>query len=115
MEWYTIKASITDFVGMSRDALHVLSGVGLQFFFVLVLRSWTGGVLPWLLVLGAAIGNEWLDLADDRWPDRSLQWDEARRDLISTLLLPTLLLLLSRFAPWLFRTRAEAIRPAEPD
>jgi hypothetical protein len=59
-------------------------------------------------VLLATVANEWFDLAYEIWPSREEQWGETRKDLISTMILPSLLLLLSRFAPRIFQRGRQA-------
>jgi len=97
-------------LGLSRDVLHVLLGVGVQFTLVVLLRSWTGAVLPWLLLLLGAAANEAYDLSREVWPAgyRLQQWFETLKDLITTMAVPTLLLVVSRYAPRLLTPPAAA-------
>lgn len=96
VDWAAIKTIITEDTGLSRDALHLLTGLGLYLLLTALLprRSWP--VLPWFLILIAALANEWADYLNETWPG---QWRESLKDMVTTLALPTLLILLSRFAP----------------
>jgi hypothetical protein len=53
---------------------------------------------PRLVVLVFALGNEWLDMNRDRLVE-DWEKDAALHDLWNTMLAPTLLLLVVRFAP----------------
>src|SRR3712207_6729137 len=95
-EWFTFKASIAEANIISRDALHVFAGVGGQLLLAALLRRSAASLLPWLLVLLATGANEWFDYRYETWPD---QWKETLKDFGTTMAVPSLLLLLSRFAP----------------
>lgn len=101
MDWYAIKVSITEATGLDRDALHLLSGLFAQLLLALLLRRRLSAWLPWILILVASAANEWFDLSYEVWPDRSTQWNESFKDMATTMALPTLLLLIGRFAPHL--------------
>ena len=101
MDWWLMKAWVEETTGLNMDALHVHAGILAQLFFALILRRSIGSVWPWLLLLAAQIGNEWWDLTYEIWPTRDKQWAESIRDTWNTMLLPTLLLVLSRYAPGL--------------
>ena len=112
MDWWQMKYWVEETTGLNMDALHVHAGVLAQLLVALVLRRSVASVWPWLLVLAAAVANEWWDLTYEIWPTRDEQWDESIRDTWNTMLLPTLLLLLSRFAPGLLVRRAAPEEPA---
>ena len=101
MDWMAIKTAVAGASDISRDALHLLGGVGGHLILVIVLRSWTGALLPFGLVLVAAMLNEYYDLTIEPWtgPERGRQWAESVKDLLLTMAVPLVLLLLSRFAP----------------
>ena len=104
-------------MGLDLDALHVHAGVMGQLIAALVLRRSLASPWPWLLVLAAELGNEWWDLTYEIWPTRDEQWAESVRDTWNTMLLPTVLLILARFAPGLLvrkQARAEPPREIEP-
>lgn len=99
MDWYQIKVFISEVGGISRDAIHILAGVAIQFAVAAVLRISIRHIVPYLVVVAAALGNEWFDLHYDVWPERAEQWAESVKDVLVTLALPTLLLLLVRRVP----------------
>ncbi len=101
MDWYQLKMVALEATGVSRDALHVMVGVGGQVLAALVLRRTLASPLPWLAVLIAELANEWFDLTYEVWRDRPM-WPGSVKDVWVTMLVPTLLLLLVRLAPGLF-------------
>ena len=88
------RASVID-----SDAIHVLVGVGLQLVAALVLRRSLASVWPWLIVFALELANEVNDVVQQVWPDPAMQLGEGVKDVVVTMALPTLLLLIARFAP----------------
>lgn len=104
MQWMDIKTALTDASGLSRDALHIFTGLGVQSVLVLAFRSWFGALWPVGIVLLLALGNEWIDLTTEVWTgELAWQYAESAKDLATTLSTPLTLLLLSRFAATRFR------------
>lgn len=104
MFWLDFKTGLTDTLGLSRDALHLLTGLGMHLFLVLAFRSWFGALWPIGVVALIALGNEWIDLSTDVWVgELARQYGESAKDLATTLAAPIALLLLARFAPHRFR------------
>jgi hypothetical protein len=118
MDWYQVKQSVVLFTGLHMDALHVHIGVLAQLLTAMVLRRSLASPVPWLLLLAAVGANEWFDLSYESWPgsERERQYEESIRDGWNTMLLPTLLLLLSRWAPGLLVPwRPTEAAPADDD
>lgn len=103
IDWIEAKAFVEAASGISHDALHVILGVAVQLLAAALLRSSLAGVGPWLVVLALELVNEWNDLAVEQWPSPGQQWGESAKDLALTMVLPTLLLLIARWRPGLFR------------
>lgn len=99
--WYDAKMIIERVGAVSTDALHVLAGVLLQLIVAAVVRRPLSSWLPWLAVLAAILFNEAVDFWVDRWPSLSMQLSESIKDLVLTLLLPTVLMLTLRASPTL--------------
>ena len=110
MDWQHIKDVIALWTGLERDALHIYAALLVQLGSALILRRNLGHWGPWACVLALAVGNEMLDMYGDGLVE---QWeiDAGLHDLWNTMLLPTLLLLLARFAPRL----VAAERPVSPE
>src|SRR5690349_17434702 len=102
MGWLAFKHWLQMSGGISMDAMHVLAGVLVQLLIAVLLRRSLRSPLPWLAVLLLALANEAVDLhVDKTWPDRGVQWVESIKDMLITMLLPSLLLMIARWAPGL--------------
>ena len=112
MDWFEVKQWLSAGTGLGMDALHVHAGVLLQAAAALVLRRRLSSPLPWLLLLLLVLANEVYDYGHEIWRDREAQRAESLRDAWNTMLLPTLLLLLARYAPQLFARPATAGAPS---
>jgi hypothetical protein len=114
LDWQQIKETIAVWTDLERDALHIYAALIAQVGSALLLRRSLAHWLPWLFVLALAIGNELLDMyGNGRVEDWEI--DSAVHDLWNTMLLPTLLLLLARFAPRLMAPSPTAAPPAPMD
>ena len=103
--WHEWKLFFERSIAFSQDAVHVIAGVLVQFAAALVLRKPISSWWPWLVVLAATFVNEAIDLRVETWPDSWMQYGEGFKDLLLTMLLPTLLMAAARWAPQLFRRR----------
>ena len=111
MEWLWFKQQVSDLT-VSKDALHVYGAFVVQVVAALLTRRTLASPIPWLAVLAAIIVNEALDLTFEKEPFiHQWQIDGVVHDLINTMILPTLLLLLARFAPQLFTRPPQAEAP----
>jgi hypothetical protein len=102
MDWHDLKEWISGTSGLDMDSLHVHVGVLAQVAVAFVLRRRLSSLWPWLAVAAAVLANEYYDFHYEVWPTREEQFLEGVKDLWNTMLLPTVLLLLARFAPRLF-------------
>jgi hypothetical protein len=100
--WFQAKLLLEHASGVSMDALHILIGVAAQLIFAALfdvpLKSWR----PWLFVLALLLLNEASDLWMEQWPQAAMQYGEALKDIVLTMLLPSLLLLCARMRPAIF-------------
>lgn len=102
MEWWILKEHLSEFTGLSKDALHIHAAMIIQVGVALLLRSSLDRPLPWLTVLVILCANEWYDLTLEVWPNRSAQYWNSFHDIWNTMVLPTLAGILVRFAPFIF-------------
>ena len=107
MDWYGFKEWMETTSHLDMDALHVHAGILIQLLSALLMRRSLRSPWPWLVVLAAALCNEAYDLHYETWPDpdRFRQWMESVKDVLNTMALPTVFLLIARYAPRLL-TRA---------
>jgi len=98
LDWEQVKSAISIWTDLERDALHIYASILLQIGSAALLRRSLASPLPWLAVLAAAILNEALDIRRDGLFE---EWERAAalHDLWNTMLVPTILALLVRFAP----------------
>ena len=96
MDWAAFKTLITDETGLSRDALHLIAGLGAYLILTALLPRRVSPAIPWFVILLAGLANEWADYLYETWPG---QWRESLKDMVTTLALPSLLILFGRFAP----------------
>ena len=100
-DWYSAKIFVERSVAVSTDSLHVIAGVALQMLVAVVARRPLTNWLPWGCVLAALLFNEAVDLWVERWPSLAMQLGESAKDLLLTMLLPTLLTVALRWSPQL--------------
>jgi hypothetical protein len=110
MNWYDAKLIAIEVSGLGRDALHIYVGIGGQILMAVLLRRTLASPLPWLCVLAAELANEWFDLNHEDWPDRPM-WPGSLHDVWVTMLVPTILFLMCRYAPALFHSKAPDPQP----
>ena len=101
--WHEGKLFIEHSVSIDHDALHVIVGVLVWLAMAAITRRPLSSIRPWLWLLAIIGWNETVDLWVEQWPDAGMQYGEGAKDLLLTMLLPTVLLLAARFAPGLFR------------
>ena len=115
MDWMGLKDLAASDLGLAKDALHVYGAVAIQIAAALLFRRSLGSWLPWFVVLVAELLNEWGDMwFGEEAHIKQWQIDGAKHDLLNTMILPTVLLLLVRYAPSLFKTRRPRLQvPAD--
>jgi hypothetical protein len=90
------KIWLQSWLHLAKDALHVHVGLALflgsAMLFRWPLRSWK----PWAVAAAAALAGELWDLRDTLLLGRPVPWAGQGKDLVSTILWPTLLMLLAR-------------------
>lgn len=100
--WHEWKLFVERSVAFSQDAIHVIVGVLLLLITASLLRKPLSSWWPWLVVLVSTFINEAIDLWVEKWPDPAMQYGEGFKDLLLTMLLPTVLLVTTRSWPRLY-------------
>lgn len=103
--WFEIKQLVRHATGWPMDTLHVVGGVILQLLVAALLRTSLASKWPWLVLLVLELANEAHDLWFERWPSLAMQIGEGFRDLLDTMLLPTILWWLANRHPRLLSGR----------
>jgi hypothetical protein len=94
--WYQIKLLIKHASGISMDALHILIGFVLFVLAARLLKTSVASPRPWLVLLMLELLNEAYDLHVEIWPNLATQLGEGIKDILLTMILPTLLAILVR-------------------
>ena len=113
--WYQAKLLLEHASGISMDAFHILIGVAAQLSFAALFRVPLKSWRPWLFVFALLLLNEAGDLWVERWPQPAMQYGEALKDIVLTMLLPSLLLLCARRTPQLFGGKNDVSVRTNPD
>lgn len=113
MDWVGMKGLAAELT-VHKDALHVYAAFALQVAAAALFRKSLASWIPWTLVLVLELVNEGLDIWFGEEADvQYWQLAGARHDLVNTMILPTALLLLCRYALPLFRPLASVEPRAE--
>lgn len=104
----TFKFFLTSQTGLAKDALHIYVALGVFVGSCLIFGWKTRDWKPWMLVLMVAIGGELRDIYDILQRTTQLQLLANFHDLWNTMLVPTILLVFSRYSR-IFSARPAAI------
>lgn len=110
MDWMGLKDLGSD-LGLAKDALHIYGAVAIQIAAALLFRRSLANWLPWFAVLLAALLIEFGDMwFGEEAHIQQWQIDGAKHDMLNTMVLPSVLLVLARYAPSLFNARRPRLR-----
>jgi hypothetical protein len=108
--WHEGKLFLEHAIDLGHDSLHVIVGLLLWLLIGIVTRRPLSAGGPWLWVFAIILWNEAVDLWTERWPHPGQQYGEGAKDLLLTMLMPTILLVAIRLQPKLFRRQPRAGR-----
>lgn len=108
--WTEWKLFAEQSIGFTPDSLHVIAGVLILIATAVLLKKSVANWAPWFVVLVLAVLNEWADLWIERWPQLGMQYGQGAKDLLLTMFLPSVLLVTTRFWPWLYEQSWEPPR-----
>jgi hypothetical protein len=97
--WYQMKLFVEHASGISMDALHILVGFLLFVLAARLLKRPLGSLLPWFALLLIELANEAYDFHVEIWPNVASQLGEGAKDILLTMILPTLTLAIVRWRP----------------
>jgi hypothetical protein len=101
--WHEGKLFIEHSLTISHDTLHMIVGMLVWLGLALLLRRPVSSWKPWLWMLALILWNETVDLWVEQWPDPGMQYGEGAKDVLLTMIVPTVLLFAVRIRPDLFR------------
>jgi hypothetical protein len=93
----TIKLIVISVTGLSRDALHIYTGLISMFLAALILRRPLRSIVPLVMVVLVALLGETVDMYDDIAFRGYWRWNAGLHDFLNTLFWPTLIFLLARY------------------
>lgn len=96
MDYADAKTLLSELSGLSKDALHVHAALLLYLIAGLLWRRGFASPRPWLTVAAVTIVNEGYDLWHQEAHGEPARWYESVRDLLNTLVWPTLFLIGAR-------------------
>ena len=108
--WYETKMFIEHSTSVSPDALHMIAGLAVVTAAAILLKRSLADGIPMLVLMGALLLNEATDLWVEQWPSPHMQYGEAARDLILTMVVPIFVFVTARYAPRLYRRPVEHLR-----
>ena len=88
------KAAIEAATGLSREALQIYAAIFVHILAALIMRRSLAHPAPWICALLVVAADEWLESGPGNRPVA---------DSAVAMIIPTLLLLLTRFAPFVVR------------
>ena len=89
-----VKTAVEAATGLSREALQIYAAIFVQLLAALLMRRSLAHPVPWVCALLAIAADEWLETGAGNRPVA---------DTAAAMIIPTLLLLLTRFAPFIVR------------
>ena len=101
--WHQGKLFVEHLLTISHDTLHLIVGLLVWLAIGLLTRHSLASWRPWLWLLVLILWNEAVDLWIERWPDAGQQYGEGFKDLLLTMTVPTIVMIVARLRPDLFR------------
>jgi hypothetical protein len=93
----TIKLIVISVTGLSRDALHIYTGLITMFLAALILRRPLRSIVPLIMVVLVAMLGETVDMYDDIAFRGYWRLNASLHDFLNTLFWPVLIFLLARY------------------
>lgn len=93
----TIKLIMLSITGLSRDALHIYTGLITLFAAALVLHRPLRSIVPLVMVLLVCALAETVDMYDDIAFRGYWRWNASLHDFLNTLFWPTVIFLLAKY------------------
>ena len=89
------KTQLSDLLGISKDALHILLGLAIYLIVVVVFRRPLANWVPWLALLAFEIVNEFMDIFHEGI--MRFELGDSFKDVLNTMFWPTVVLLVARW------------------
>jgi hypothetical protein len=105
----SLKTDLATWLAISKDALHIHIGLAIFFALALLLHRRPLSILPWLGVLAFELVNEVMDIFHWHKGAFSFEVGDSLKDIINTMVWPTVAMLTSRYI--VRRRRSQADTP----
>jgi len=110
MSLQDVKMWLVETLHLAKDALHIYVAL-IVFFGACLLFRWKASQWkPWLCVLAAALVGEVWDLTDTYLTQELFDFEASVKDILNTMLVPTLLMVLARYTMVFGKPRSGAGR-----
>jgi hypothetical protein len=110
-----LKTNLAEWIGLSKDALHIHVGLGIFLLIALLARKPLWSTIPLLGLLAFEIVNELADLFHVHEGASFLDWAGSAKDLINTMIWPTVVYLVSLWQRTRSRRSLSEIPVSFPD
>ena len=98
-----LKTQLSEFLGITKDALHVHMGLAIFVGVALVFRRSLASWIPWLALLAFELGNELMDMFYFHPAYIGFDLGDSPKDIVNTMFWPTVVFIVAR---WLRRRAA---------
>jgi hypothetical protein len=105
LTWHQGKLFIEHLVTIPHESIHVIAGVLVWLAVAWLSRRPVTAWRPWLWLFAVILFNETVDLWIEQWPDPGQQYGEGAKDLLVTMIVPTIIMVAARLRPQLFQRR----------
>ena len=92
----SLKLSLVQILGLSKDALHIYVGLIVFFVVAIAVRRRQPSYLPLIAVVAAALLGELVDLRDDLYGLGVWRWRASLHDIVNTVFWPFVITVLVR-------------------
>ncbi len=113
--WEEAKLFLEHSIDVSTESLHVIAGVLILLLAAGLLRKPVSNLWPWFVVLALTCLNEFIDLWSSQWPHPGMQFGESVKDVVVTMLLPSVLLFTTEKTPALYLRNGRAPSALQTD
>lgn len=91
-----LKSELGEITGQTDSALHAYFGVAIFCFVAMVFRKQFQSMMPWIIVCGVELLNEFLDMLISISSRGHLRWGNRLSDILYTIAIPSTVFVIAR-------------------
>lgn len=91
----TLKTQLSEFLGITKDALHIHIGLAIFLGVALVFRRSLASWIPWLVLLAFELVNELMDIFHEGIAGFAM--GDSLKDVLNTMFWPTVVFIAARW------------------